>query len=181
MVRHWSWDGAQPWTSTAARLLLAAVLGVAGLLKLPDPAQSVRAVRAYDLLPEGVVQAVGYGLPFLEVALAVLLLIGLATRLAAVGAATLMVVFLMGVGSAAARGLTIDCGCFGGGGLVAPTETRYTSELVRDTALLGLALLLVGWPHSRLALDEHLARTAVPDHRDDHLDDQPELAPEEAR
>lgn len=179
------WDVAQPWLSTAARLVLAGVLGVAGLLKLPDPAQSVRAVRAYDLLPEGMVQAVGYGLPVLEVALAVLLLIGLATRLAAVGAAVLMGLFLVGVGSAAARGLTIDCGCFGGGGLVAPTETRYTSEIVRDTALLGLALLLVRWPHSRVALDAHLARTAlpqhVPDHLDDDVDDEPELAPEETR
>jgi len=185
MPNQQSWDVAQPWTSTAARLLLAGVLGVAGLLKLPDPAQSVRAVRAYDLLPEGVVQAVGYGLPILEVALAVLLLIGLATRLAAVGAAVLMGLFLIGVGSAAARGLTIDCGCFGGGGLVPPTETRYASELVRDTALLGLALLLVRWPHSRLALDEHLARAAVPDllrdHLDDDVDDEPEPAPEETR
>lgn len=87
MLKQRPWEGARPWTSTAARLLLAAVLGVAGLLQLPDPAQSVRAVRGYDLLPEGVVQAVGYGLPVLEVALAVLLLLGLATRLAAVGTA----------------------------------------------------------------------------------------------
>ena len=36
---------------------------VAGALKLPDPAESVRAVRAYDLLPEAIVPAVGYLLP----------------------------------------------------------------------------------------------------------------------
>ena len=35
-----------------ARLVLAGVLIVAGWLKLPDPAESVRAVRAYQLLPE---------------------------------------------------------------------------------------------------------------------------------
>ncbi len=110
----------QPWTSLAARLVLAGFLGLAGILKLPDPAQSVRAVRAHDLLPEGVVQVVGYGLPVLEVALAGLLLLGLATRFAAVASAVLMVAFLVGVASAAGRGLAIDCGCFGGGGVVAP-------------------------------------------------------------
>lgn len=38
----------------------AAVWLVAGTLKIPDPAESVRAVRAYRLLPETVVPAVGY-------------------------------------------------------------------------------------------------------------------------
>ena len=159
----------QPWASTAARLALAGVLGVAGLLKLPDPAQSVRAVRAYELLPEGWVQLVGYGLPVLEVALAALLLLGLATRLAAVGAAVLMVVFLVGVSSAAARGLTIDCGCFGGGGTVGPAETRYTAELVRDAGLLGAALLLVRWPGSWLSLDRLLAPSAPAAHPEPQL------------
>ena len=37
------------------------------LLKLPDPDESVRAVRAYDLLPEAVVPVVGHALPVVEV------------------------------------------------------------------------------------------------------------------
>jgi uncharacterized membrane protein YphA (DoxX/SURF4 family) len=147
------WERAQPWVSTLIRLVLAAVFGVAGALKLPDPAGSVRAVRAYQLLPEGAVQVVGYGLPVLEVALAFLLLVGLATRVAAGVSAALLVAFLVGVASAALRGLTIDCGCFGGGGTVAAEDTRYTAELVRDTALLGAALLLLARPRSRLSLD----------------------------
>jgi hypothetical protein len=74
-----------------------------------------------------------------------------------------MVAFVVGVASAAVRGLTIDCGCFGGGGVVAPTETRYTAELLRDAALLGVSLLLVRWPHSRLSVDALLAPAATPD------------------
>ena len=68
------------WVATVLRLVLAGVLGVAGALKVPDPAESVRAVRAYDLLPEALVPAIGYGLPLLELAVAVLLLLGLFTR-----------------------------------------------------------------------------------------------------
>jgi hypothetical protein len=68
----------------------------------------------------------------------------------------LMVVFLVGIVSAWARGLQIDCGCFGGGGQVAAGETRYLSETLRDTALLLVALALARWPHSRLAVANRL-------------------------
>jgi protein-disulfide isomerase len=152
--------GAREWAATAARVLLAGVWAWAAIGKLGDPAASVRAVRAYRLLPEWLAQGVGYGLPFLELALAVLLLVGLATRLAAVVSAALLVVFLAGIVSAAARGLQIDCGCFGGGGdLAAGQSTRYTTEIVRDSALLLVALALARWPRGRLALDDGVRRT----------------------
>ena len=51
--------GVKDWIGLAARLVTGGVWIVAGLLKLPDPAESVRAVRAYDLLPESVVPTVG--------------------------------------------------------------------------------------------------------------------------
>jgi uncharacterized membrane protein YphA (DoxX/SURF4 family) len=142
-----------PWVATALRLLLAGVLAVAGALKLPDPAESVRAVRAYQLLPEAVVPMVGYGLPLLELAVAALLLLGLLTRWAAVAAALLMLAFVIGIASAWARGLTIECGCFGGGGQVAAEDTRYLPDLLRDGGLLLAAVLLAARPSSRLALD----------------------------
>ena len=141
------------WVATMLRLVLAGVLGVAGAQKVPDPAESVRAVRAYDLLPEALVPAIGYGLPLLELAVAVLLLLGFFTRWAPAVAALLMAAFVFGIAAAWTRGLTIDCGCFGGGGQVGAADTRYTQEIARDAALLVAALLLVRWPASRLALD----------------------------
>lgn len=152
----------RPWSATAARLVLAGVLVVAGALKLPDPAASVRAVRAYDLLPEPVVPAIGHGLPLLEIAVAVLLALGLFTRWAAGAAALLMAAFVAGIASAWARGLTIDCGCFGGGGQVAGSDTQYLPDLARDGALLLLALLLMRWPASRLSLDPVVPPAAHP-------------------
>jgi protein-disulfide isomerase len=153
--------GAREWLATAARLLLAGVWLWAGLAKIGDPAASVRAVRAYRLLPEWLAQGVGYGLPVLELTLAALLLAGLATRVAAAVSAALLAVFLAGMVSAAARGLQIECGCFGGGGdLAAGQSTAYTWEIVRDAALLLLALALARWPRSRLALDNAIRAAA---------------------
>ncbi len=141
------------WVSTAARLVLGGVFLVAGGLKVIDPQSSVAAVRAYRLLPSSLLTIVGWGLPFAEIALGVLLLAGIATRLVAVASAVLLLVFIAAVTSAAARGLSIDCGCFGGGGDVAPGQTAYATEIVRDVGLLLLAVWLVWQPRSRLTLD----------------------------
>ena len=64
-----------------------------------------------------------------------------------------MLAFIIGISSAWARGLTIDCGCFGGGGTVAANQTKYAQEIARDTGLLLAAAFLVVWPGSRLSLD----------------------------
>jgi len=141
-----------PWLATVARLVLGGVFLVAGALKLPDPAAAVRAVRAYQLLPEPAVAPVAFGLPVIEIAVGLALVLGVFVRTAAIASAVLLVVFLVGVGSAWARGLQIDCGCFGNGGQVAAGETAYPLEVLRDLGLLLLALGLAWRPASRFAL-----------------------------
>lgn len=146
-----------------ARLILAAVFLVSGALKAVDPRETIVAVRAYQLLPESMVGTVAAVLPYLELALGLLLLVGLATRLAAVLGAVVMVAFVAAVASAAARGLTIDCGCFGGGGQVAAGETAYTEEILRDLGLLALAIYLAIRPDTPLSVDRLVQRrTADP-------------------
>lgn len=141
-----------PWLATAARLALGGVFVVAGALKIPDPAAAERAVRAYQLLPEVLVPPVAFGLPVLEIAVGLALLLGVYVRTAAIASAVLLVVFLAGVISAWSRGLQIDCGCFGDGGVVPAGATAYPSEVARDVVLLIAALALARWPASRLAL-----------------------------
>src|SRR3954451_22672294 len=124
------------WPATLARLVLGGVFVVAGVLKVPDPAAAVRAVRAYRLLAEPLVAPVAFGLPVVEIAVGLALLAGVFVRTAALAAAVLLVVFIGAVGSAWARGLQIDCGCFGGGGTVAAGQTAYPAEVLRDVGLL---------------------------------------------
>ena len=147
--------GRLPWISTGARLVLAGILGYAGAIKAVDPQTMVRAVQAYQIFPPAVGELIGLVLPFLEIGLALLLLLGLATRFAAAVTAVLMLAFIAGVVSAWARGLSIDCGCFGGGGEIDPGETRYLEEILRDIGFLALACWLVVFPASRFALDRH--------------------------
>jgi hypothetical protein len=81
------------------------------------------------------------------------------TWAAAIGSMALLLVFVTGVTQAWARGLSIDCGCFGGGGAVAPGETAYVEELLRDTAFIALAAWLVVRPRTLFALETRLADT----------------------
>lgn len=138
----------------AARLILGVVLLVAGATKVGDLAGSVRAVHAYQLLPYEVSTVVGSVLPFVEIVAGVLLVAGLATRLAAAVSAVLLVVFIGGIVSAWTRGLSIDCGCFGSGGQLTAGQTpRYGVDLARDVALLAAALVLLVWPVTAWSVD----------------------------
>jgi len=133
---------------TVARLGLAAVFLVSGVLKAIDADATYVAVRAYDVLPKAGVTLVAGILPWLEIVLGLLLLAGLATRVVAVASASLLVVFIAGVTQAWARGLSIDCGCFGGGGAVDPGQTTYGLELLRDAGFLLMAAWLIVRPRT---------------------------------
>ena len=151
------------WVGLLARLVVGGVWIVAGALKLPDPAQSVNAVRAYQLLPGSLVQPVGQLLPVVEIVIGLCLVLGLLTRAAAVLSSVLFVLFIVGIASAWARGITIDCGCFGGGGYDPNATDKYPWEIARDAVLLLVSLFLVWKPSTRLALDSLLFRTPEPE------------------
>jgi|GEM_PF-108450 len=151
------------WAGLVVRVVLAAVWAWAALAKIGDPRRFVQVVRAYDATPEWLSKAIGYGLPTLELVLAVLLLLGLITRYAAAVSAALLAVFLVGIIQAAARGLEIQCGCFGGGGGPS-TSTSYTLDILRDLGLLVLSAFLIRWPLTRLSVDRAIiASEMVPE------------------
>ncbi|MFJ8577373.1 MauE/DoxX family redox-associated membrane protein [Micromonospora sp. NPDC093277] len=152
------WAVLRPWLGVAARLGLAAVWLFAGASKVGDLAASGRAVNAYQVMPYDLATAIGAALPFVELALGVLLIVGLATRLVAGVSAALLVIFITGIASAWARGLAIDCGCFGSGGqLAAGQAPSYLPELLRDLGFLVLAGFLLIWPRTPFGLDGWLA------------------------
>ena len=139
-----------------ARLGLAAVFLISGVSKAVNPRETRVAVRAYDLLPDGLADGVAAVLPYLEIGL------GMVVRWTAVAAAVLLVVFIGGVISVAARGLSIDCGCFGGGGTVAAGHTQYAAEILRDVGFLALAGWLIVRPQTLWSVDGLARRELAP-------------------
>lgn len=144
------------WWGLVARLVVGGVWIAAALAKLPDPSASVRAVRAYDLLPESAVPTVGHTLPILELVVGACLVLGLLTRPMSFVSALLFLAFVVGISAAWARGLQIDCGCFGGGGFDADATSKYPWEIARDAGLLALSALLVWRPRTPWSADSFL-------------------------
>jgi len=142
------------WFGLLSRLILGGVLFAAGWLKIFTPAKSQMSVRAYEVLPISLANFLGIALPWLEVGFGILLILGIGVRLSAIVGGGLMIVFIAAISQAWARGLSIDCGCFGGGGTVDPGETKYLSEILRDIGLALLALYLIRYPLTRFALEK---------------------------
>jgi len=138
--------------SLLARFGLAAVWLVSGWIKFIDPTQTVVAVRAYQLLPEDLVRPVAYSMPMFEIALGLFLVIGLGVRVVAVASNAMLLVLIGVIISVWARGLSIDCGCFGGGGAADVDSWDYAREIARDVGFLALAVWLVVFPRSPLSL-----------------------------
>lgn len=150
--------GVTRWVGLVARLVLGGVLLVAGGLKIGHPLTSARAVQAYQIFPFDVAAVIGYALPIVEVAVGLLLVVGLFTRISAACGTLIMVGFIVGIASAWMRGLTIDCGCFGGGGQVAPGETQYGVDIARDVLFAAAGVWLIWRPRTVLAVDNVLRR-----------------------
>ena len=141
-----------------ARLVLGGVFLVAGFLKVTTPEAMAKATQAYQVLPHDLAAYVGYALPTVEIILGLLLVLGLFTRVAAVLTSLLLVVFVAGIAQAWARGLTIDCGCFGGGGTVSAEDTNYLQRILEDLGLLACGLWLSWRPDASLSLDRAMFR-----------------------
>jgi uncharacterized membrane protein YphA (DoxX/SURF4 family) len=148
---------AQPWLSLIVRVAAGVVMFWAGLAKMADIPASVRAVRAYQLLPEAVVPLVGNTLPFLEVGLGLFLIAGLMTRWMAIVYLAMLAVYLFGAIWAWAHNLQMDCGCFGGDGTLAEgARTDYAGHFIERAGLIALGAWLLVFPRSRLSLDAWL-------------------------
>jgi len=144
----------QPWLTLLARLILGGVLIVAGALKVGNLQKSAMAVRAYEMLPIWLANLFGYVLPWIEIGIGSLIVVGALVKINGLLGALIMLAFIIAIAQAWARGLSIDCGCFGGGGSIDPEDTKYLSEIIRDIGLLGLGVFLYFYPKGRFALDK---------------------------
>ncbi|MGH3352964.1 MAG: DoxX family protein [Nocardioides sp.] len=144
------------WVGLAGRLYLGFVFLAAGLAKLPEPAITEQAVRGYQLLPWQLAPAYAIAMPIAEIVLGAMLILGLFTRTAAVAIALGLCSFIVGITAAWARGLNIDCGCFGGGG--ASADPSYLADTFRDLGWLAIAVYLIVVRRTKLALDDLLFR-----------------------
>jgi len=131
------------WLLVLGRIALAGVFLYAAYTKLWLPRTLPLSLRltyftlqvdSYQLLPPWAVSPFSHTLPWFELGLGVLLLAGRQLRYVAAAASVLLVVFSGVMLRTYAKGLEINCGCFG------PNETLGVKTLFRDGLLLALSL-----------------------------------------
>lgn len=144
---------AAPWISLVARLALGAMWLYYSLPKLGSPEVNAASVRNFQILPTGLVDTFAYAQPYVELALGLLIIAGLGTRLVAAFSAVLLLVYIGGIASLGARGIHISCGCGGAGSEVAAGQTRYTLDILRDIAYLIPVAWLLWKPESKYSAD----------------------------
>jgi uncharacterized membrane protein YphA (DoxX/SURF4 family) len=141
-----------PWLGLAIRLIGAAVWLFAGVAKLLDLDSFRLQVDAYQVLPHALIAPFAYALPLIEVVLGLYLLVGALVRPVAIVSCMLMAIFIAAQLQAWARGLSIDCGCFG----TTVTSKVGLTTVLRDAAL-GIPFYLMAWrPARKWSVDEAL-------------------------
>jgi len=121
------------------RTILGGIFLYAGSISIRTPEEFADSIAGYQLLPMPTINLLALTLPPLEILVGILLIAGLFRRVTTFSALLLTLVFIVALASAIARGLTIDCGCFGH---EAPSRLRMWLALGRDVVFAMLLIRL---------------------------------------
>ena len=124
-------------TIRVSQLLIGGLFCAAALAKLGDLHAFAEQIHNFRLLPWGLENPSAIVLPWIELIAGLALVLGLRARSGGLVAAVLMAAFTLAVLIAMARGLDIECGCFGTG-----DATRVgLLKVLENVGMLALALL----------------------------------------
>ncbi len=116
------------------RVVLSGVFAVAAVTKLADPAAFAGDIERYRLIGAIPAAVLAVYVPWLELTLAVALWVRAVRAMAGAVLVALLAGFSIAVGLAWARGLDLECGCFGA---AAAMPVRWA--FLRNVVLLAMA------------------------------------------
>jgi len=134
--------------SLVSRLLLAGIFFFSAIPKIRDPYEFMDKVHEYEVLPDALVEPFSMAMPWAMIACSALLVLGLLTRLGALGLAGMLVSFIVAIGINIYREVEMDCGCF------ADSGSQVGWKLVAfDSALLAVAGFIIFFGGRRFSID----------------------------
>ncbi len=138
------------------RVLLGALLVVAGGLKVGHFDDLAAAIAGFRILPEATIGPLAVVLPFFEIGLGAYLILGLFTRVAAIIAAVQFTIYSAAIASAVIRNIPANCGCFGPG----DSAKADWPHVFVDLALAVICALLAFSAPGLFALDNRIRSTS---------------------
>jgi uncharacterized membrane protein YphA (DoxX/SURF4 family) len=134
------------------RIVVGLLLIAAGASKIGHFNDLAAAITGYRLLPAAVVAPLAIVLPFFEVGLGLYLVAGLFTRGAATVATLQFVIYAGAIGSAVARHIPANCGCFG----PADSATADWPHVFFDLALAAVCAAVAWFAPGIWSLDRRM-------------------------
>jgi len=120
------------------RLVLGGLFIYAGVVKVGDPLDFAQDIRNYRLVGQSLSFITAILLPWLEILAGAFLVAGVWKRGAALVITGLLVFFIVLTAVTMARGLDVDCGCFG-----SLSRKSGWSVIFEDLAMLYLGLCIL--------------------------------------
>ncbi|MDY5785352.1 MAG: hypothetical protein SPK16_04550 [Corynebacterium sp.] len=136
--------------SAAARFFMAYIWISAGIAKIGVHMDVTQTIMAYEIFTpawsDGLARLIGP----LEIAGGLLLLLGIKLRASGWVSIVILALFIIGLSSAWARGLIIDCGCFSPG--ESDEGTNVLATIGRDVLYVIVTLFMIYRPYKKFAL-----------------------------
>ena len=126
-----------PLTIRICQIAIGILLAWAGLAKIGDLRAFAAQLHNFRMMPVPIENLVAMTLPWIELLAALALIFGVRARAGAMLASAMLTVFTVAVLFAMARGLDIECGCFGN-----QDATRVGwSKVGQNLSMLALAVV----------------------------------------
>ncbi|MBE3125669.1 MAG: DoxX family membrane protein [Acidobacteria bacterium] len=127
------------------RLVLGGLFVYAGVVKVLDPLDFAQNIRNYRLVGQSLSFIAAVVLPWLEILAGVALALGVWKRASALIISGLLVFFILLTLVTIARGLDVDCGCFG-----ALSRKSGLGVILEDLGMLFMGLCLLFAPAKQI-------------------------------
>jgi uncharacterized membrane protein YphA (DoxX/SURF4 family) len=128
------------------RIALGFLFIYAGAEKISDPSGFSTSISNYKLLPVYMVNFFAITMPWIEIVAGILLVFGISVKENAFIINAMLIVFIAAISISLARGLSIDCGCFGKGNQIG------IQKLIENSLMFFAGVLLILYDSNILAL-----------------------------
>ena len=156
MNRLLNWRGHE-WIGLPARLYVGGVFVMACYHKILHPGVFALDVATYQLMPLSTVNLFALTVPWVELAVGMLLILGLRVQASALVVSGLMISFMIALGWALHLGLDMSCGCFASQAATQHDPISWHT-LVRDSVWLVLGLYIAVFDRNAIGLERLIAR-----------------------
>lgn len=132
----------------SCRIVVGFVFIFAAFSKAADAEGFAQAISNYKLLPNFLINILAITLPWIELSTGLLLVFGISTKENSAILSGLLIIFILAIVISLARGLDIECGCFG----TIDGSKVGLKKILENIGLLILSLILIKFDSKFLSI-----------------------------